>query len=62
MAGSWSHFFANRRFVIDLAFNDDRVSLQMCHELEKSRSTETEVLMTVRESRAICEMTGNSFA
>ena len=62
MAGSWSHFFANRRFVIDSAFNDDCVSLQMCSELEKSRSTETEVPMTVRKSRAICEMTGNSFA
>ena len=61
-AGFWSHFFAKRRCDTESAFNDDRVSWQMCHELEKSLSTETDVPMTARKSRAICAMTGNSFA
>jgi hypothetical protein len=62
MAGSWSHFFASRRLVIESAFIDDRVSLQMCLELEKSLSTETDVPMIARKSCAIRAMTGNSFA
>ena len=61
MPGSWSHFFANRRFMIDSVFNDDHVSLQMCCELENSCSTKTEVPMTTRKSHAICKITENSF-
>jgi hypothetical protein len=62
MVGSWSHFFAKRRYDTELAFSDDRVSRQMCCELKKSLSTETEVPMTVRKSWAIFAIMGNSFA
>lgn len=54
--------FVSRAIVIVFSFKELRRLLQMCRDIQKTRSTETLVAGMARKSRAIRAMIGNSVA